>query len=144
MHQLRSEGGANVILDIMGAKYLDRNVDALATDGRLVIIGMQGGVMAELNIGKLLIAARAAAVTVVHCLVQRRPDGRGSNTNARLFAAGKSFTVDLTPGSAGASLIPELGPADTDIVLTRDFRPLLQNVTPETFVSSEESTRIKA
>jgi len=46
--------GADVILDIMGAAYLDRNIDALATDGRLVIIGMQGGLMAELNIGKLL------------------------------------------------------------------------------------------
>ena len=46
--------GANVILDIMGAAYLDRNVDALAPDGRLVIIGMQGGVKGELNIGKLL------------------------------------------------------------------------------------------
>ena len=50
----RTEGGADVILDIMGAAYLDRNVDALATDGRLVIIGMQGGVKAELNLGKLL------------------------------------------------------------------------------------------
>lgn len=46
--------GADVILDIMGAAYLDRNVDALASDGRLVIIGMQGGVKAELNISKLM------------------------------------------------------------------------------------------
>ena len=46
--------GANVILDNMGAKYLDRNVSALARDGRLVIIGMQGGATAELEIGKLL------------------------------------------------------------------------------------------
>ena len=47
-------GGADVILDIMGAKYLDRNVTALADSGRLVIIGMQGGASAELNIGALL------------------------------------------------------------------------------------------
>lgn len=46
--------GADVILDIIGAKYLDRNIDALAKDGHLVIIGMQGGVKGELNIGKLL------------------------------------------------------------------------------------------
>ncbi|MCV7380652.1 isochorismatase [Mycobacterium alsense] len=71
------------------------------------------------NIAGLLDAARAAGVAVVHCLVQRRADGRGSNTNARLFAAGNSFPVDLTPGSAGASLLPELGPLDTDLVLTR-------------------------
>ncbi|MYW97143.1 NAD(P)H-quinone oxidoreductase [Amycolatopsis rubida] len=52
---LRAETkGADVILDNMGAKYLDRNVDALAADGRLVIIGMQGGIKGELNIGKLL------------------------------------------------------------------------------------------
>jgi putative PIG3 family NAD(P)H quinone oxidoreductase len=46
--------GADVIFDIMGASYLDRNIDALATDGRLVIIGMQGGIKGELNIAKLL------------------------------------------------------------------------------------------
>lgn len=47
-------GGANVILDNMGASYLGRNVDALQPDGRLVIIGMQGGVQGELNVGALL------------------------------------------------------------------------------------------
>jgi NADPH:quinone reductase-like Zn-dependent oxidoreductase len=46
--------GADVILDIVGAAYLARNVDALAADGRLAIIGMQGGVKAELNIGMLM------------------------------------------------------------------------------------------
>lgn len=46
--------GADVILDIMGAKYLPLNVDAMAPDGRTVIIGMQGGVKGELNIGALL------------------------------------------------------------------------------------------
>ncbi|WP_053413145.1 NAD(P)H-quinone oxidoreductase [Corynebacterium lactis] len=51
---LTSHGGADVILDIMGAKYLDRNVKALAKDGHIVIIGMQGGVKGELNIGRLL------------------------------------------------------------------------------------------
>ncbi|MEU8487264.1 NAD(P)H-quinone oxidoreductase [Streptomyces sp. NPDC048641] len=46
--------GADVILDNMGAKYLDRNVQALATNGRLAIIGMQGGIQGELNIAMLL------------------------------------------------------------------------------------------
>ncbi|MDN6481141.1 MAG: NAD(P)H-quinone oxidoreductase [Acidipropionibacterium jensenii] len=46
--------GADVILDVMGAAYLGHNVDSLATGGRLVIIGMQGGTRGELNIGKLL------------------------------------------------------------------------------------------
>ena len=48
------EKGADVILDIMGASYLDRNLQALNADGRLVIIGMQGGVNAELSIGTLI------------------------------------------------------------------------------------------
>jgi putative PIG3 family NAD(P)H quinone oxidoreductase len=53
--------GADVILDNMGASYLDRNISALATEGRLVIIGLQGGVKGELNIGKLL-AKRGAVI----------------------------------------------------------------------------------
>jgi putative PIG3 family NAD(P)H quinone oxidoreductase len=51
--------GVDVILDNMGASYLDKNISALAMDGRLVNIGMQGGVKAELNIGKLM-AKRAS------------------------------------------------------------------------------------
>lgn len=46
--------GADVILDIIGAAYLDRNLDALASDGQLVVIGLQGGVKGELNLGKLI------------------------------------------------------------------------------------------
>lgn len=54
-------GGADVILDNMGAAYLGRNVDALATGGRLVVIGMQGGTKGELHLGKLI--AKRASVT---------------------------------------------------------------------------------
>ncbi|MGW1714138.1 NAD(P)H-quinone oxidoreductase [Streptomyces sp. NPDC002156] len=55
--------GADVILDNMGAKYLDRNVRALAVNGRLAIIGMQGGIKAELNIGALLTKRAAISAT---------------------------------------------------------------------------------
>lgn len=48
------ESGADVILDNMGASYLGRNVDALAIEGRLVVIGLQGGAKGELDISKLL------------------------------------------------------------------------------------------
>jgi putative PIG3 family NAD(P)H quinone oxidoreductase len=51
---VKADGGADVILDNMGASYLGRNVDALATEGRLVIIGMQGGSKGELDINGLL------------------------------------------------------------------------------------------
>lgn len=46
--------GADLILDNMGAKYLERNVNALAMDGTLITIGMQGGLAGELNFGALL------------------------------------------------------------------------------------------
>lgn len=71
------------------------------------------------NIVDLVSAARTAGVVVVHCLIQRRPDGRGSSTNARLFQAGKSFPVDLTPGTPGASVLPELDGDPGDLILTR-------------------------
>jgi putative PIG3 family NAD(P)H quinone oxidoreductase len=57
--------GADVILDNMGASYLGRNVDALATEGRLVIIGMQGGSKGELDIGKLLRKRGAVIATTL-------------------------------------------------------------------------------
>ncbi|MFC4034230.1 NAD(P)H-quinone oxidoreductase [Streptomyces polygonati] len=55
--------GADVILDVVGAKYLARNVEALAVNGRLVVIGMQGGAKAELNLSKLMAKRAAIAAT---------------------------------------------------------------------------------
>ncbi len=57
--------GADVILDNMGASYLGRNVEALATEGRLVIIGMQGGTKGELDIGVLLRKRGAVVATAL-------------------------------------------------------------------------------
>jgi putative PIG3 family NAD(P)H quinone oxidoreductase len=80
VERLRDEtdgAGADVILDIMGAAYLDRNVDALAQDGRVVIIGMQGGIKGELNIGKLL-GKRAGVIATA--LRSRPVSGPGSKS----------------------------------------------------------------
>ena len=95
------------------------------------------------NIVRLLPAARAAGVRVVHCLVQRRPDGLGSNHNAKIFAIGRG-DVDIAPGTAGAALLPELGPEPTDLVLSRwhgvgpmggtDLDALLRNLGVSTIV----------
>jgi putative PIG3 family NAD(P)H quinone oxidoreductase len=52
---------ADVVLDIIGGPYLERNVKALKTGGRLVVIGLQGGRRAELDLGVLL-AKRAVVV----------------------------------------------------------------------------------
>jgi putative PIG3 family NAD(P)H quinone oxidoreductase len=62
-------GGADLILDNMGAAYLARNVEALAVGGRLVVIGLQGGRVGELNLG-LLMAKRA---TVTSASLRARP-----------------------------------------------------------------------
>ncbi|MFV2102307.1 NAD(P)H-quinone oxidoreductase [Micromonospora sp. LOL_024] len=57
--------GADVVLDIMGASYLGRNVAALATGGRLVVIGMQGGRKGELDLGALLAKRGSVAATAL-------------------------------------------------------------------------------
>jgi len=59
----RAVGGADVVLDIMGAKYLPRNVAALARGGRIVVIGMQGGMKGELDLGTLLSKQGSVAAT---------------------------------------------------------------------------------
>ncbi|HET7325966.1 MAG TPA: NAD(P)H-quinone oxidoreductase [Nocardioidaceae bacterium] len=69
--RLETDGGVNVILDNMGAKYLERNIKALATSGRLVTIGLQGGRKGELDMGALL--TKRAAVTATS--LRGRPDG---------------------------------------------------------------------
>lgn len=64
--------GADVILDNMGAKYLARNVDALAVGGRLVVIGLQGGTTAELNLNTLL--RKRAAVIATSLRARPQPE----------------------------------------------------------------------
>jgi putative PIG3 family NAD(P)H quinone oxidoreductase len=71
--------GADVVLDNMGAKYLARNVEVLAPGGRLVVIGMQGGTKAELDLGALL-RKRAA----VHATSLR---GRPAQEKASIVAS---------------------------------------------------------
>jgi nicotinamidase-related amidase len=70
-------------------------------------------------IAALADAARAAGVPVVHCVAWRRADGRGSNENARLFKAFAKNGLDISPGSKSAEVVPEIGPADGDLVLGR-------------------------
>ncbi len=93
--------GADVILDIMGASYLDRNIDALATGGRLVIIGMQGGAKAELNVGKLL--AKRGSVTAT-ALRSRPVTGRGGKSEIVAHV-----TADVWPLVADGLVRPVIG-----------------------------------
>ncbi len=61
--QATGGAGADVILDIMGAKYLEANVGCLATDGRLVVIGLQGGRKGTLDLNRLLIKRATVTAT---------------------------------------------------------------------------------
>ncbi len=103
------------------------------------------------NIERLLPVARAAGVHVVHCLVQRRPDGLGSNHNAPIFTMGTK-QIDIGPGSEGAALLPEFGPAADDVVLRRwhgvgpmggtDLDAVLRNLGVTTIVAVGVSVNI--
>jgi NADPH2:quinone reductase len=68
--------GADVILDIMGAAYLDRNLDALASDGQLIVIGLQGGVKGELNLGKLVSKRARVIGTALRSRPVSGPNGK--------------------------------------------------------------------
>lgn len=73
--------GANVVLDMVGGGYLKRNLDALALEGRLSIIGTQGGRTAELDIGQLMMKrARIIGST----MRARTPDQKGAVAQALL------------------------------------------------------------
>lgn len=84
--------GADVILDIMGASYLGRNVDALAADGRLAIIGMQGGRKAELNLGALM----AKRGSVISATLRARP----AEQKAAIVAAVRAHVWPLISNGA--------------------------------------------
>ncbi|WIM86534.1 NAD(P)H-quinone oxidoreductase [Candidatus Mycobacterium wuenschmannii] len=93
--------GADVIFDIMGAAYLDRNIDALATGGRLVIIGMQGGVKGELNIGKLM----GKRAHVIGTTLRARPTN-GPGSKSEVVAA---VTESVWPMIADGRVRPVIG-----------------------------------
>src|ERR1700733_13800895 len=93
--------GADVIFDIMGASYLDRNIDALASDGQLVIIGMQGGVMGELNLGKLL----SKRARVIGTTLRGRPVS-GPSSKGEIVAA---VTTSVWPMISDGKIRPMIG-----------------------------------
>lgn len=96
------------------------------------------------EIAHLVAEAHDHGVQVVHCLAARRPDGRGSNTNAKLFMAVRKSPVELRPGSPEANLVPEIPTSDDDLTTTRlhglgpvagtDLDALLRNLGVTTIV----------
>ena len=70
-------------------------------------------------VAELVRVARDSGVQVVHCLAERRPDGRGANTNARLFQYMAKSDHALIRDTDAARLVPEIPLDDRDIVLSR-------------------------
>lgn len=87
--------GVDVVLDNMGAKYLTRNLDALALDGRLVIIGLQGGSKAEINLGAMLPRRLSLHATTLR--------GRPADQKARVVAGTRS---EVWPAIADGRIRP--------------------------------------
>jgi putative PIG3 family NAD(P)H quinone oxidoreductase len=102
---LTGVGGADVILDNMGAAYLGRNVQALAPEGRLVVIGMQGGTRAELDIAALL-TKRAA---VIATSLRARPSAQKASICAAVVEHVWPLVAD---GKVGAVVTTEFALAD--------------------------------
>lgn len=63
--RMRAEGGADLVLDIMGGSYLGANLRSLTTGGRLVIIGLMGGRTAELDLGRMLVKRLSVQATTL-------------------------------------------------------------------------------
>lgn len=96
------------------------------------------------NGAALCAAARSVGVPVVHCVAGRRADDRGSNRNARLFAAMLRSPVELRLGTPATDVVPEFGVTPDDLVLSRihglnpmsgtDLDPILRNLGVTTVV----------
>ena len=99
--------GADVILDNMGAKYLGRNVETLATEGRLVVIGMQGGSKGELDLGVLLRKRGAVIATSLR--------GRPAEEKARICASVVEHVWPLVADGSVKPVIDRTMPLD-DVV----------------------------
>ena len=113
---------------------LDLRVLVDAAHTALVTQECQRGVMGDLSqlpdlaaeaqralpqMAALVHAARAAHVPVIHCTAERRADGQGANSNARIFQYMAKAPVKLVPGSDAAQIVPEFAVQESDLVLAR-------------------------
>jgi putative PIG3 family NAD(P)H quinone oxidoreductase len=86
--------GVDVVLDSIGAKYLESNLAALAVGGRLVLIGLMGGAKAEISLGALL----ARRLQVIGSTLRARPDTEKAELVSAFVAR---FGPDLEAGRIG-------------------------------------------
>lgn len=107
---------------------------------------------ALVRIAQLVDAAHAAGVQVLHAVAERRPDGRGSNRNARLFRAAERLPVQQLTGSAAVRITDPIPVSDDDLVVRRlhglsplagtDVDPLLRNIGARTLVITGVSANV--
>ena len=93
--ELTDGSGADVVLDILGASYLGKNVDVVATDGRIVVIGMQGGTHAEIDLGVMM----RRRVSLISTALRARPAAQ----KAAIVAA---FVAGVVPKLASGVVRP--------------------------------------
>ncbi|MFF8606451.1 cysteine hydrolase [Streptomyces sp. NPDC015346] len=104
------------------------------------------------NVARLVAAAHEADVQVLHAVAERRPDGRGANSNARLFRAAARLPVQQHSGSAAVRIAAPIEVAGQDLVVRRlhglsplagtDVDPLLRNLGCRTLVVTGVSANI--
>jgi putative PIG3 family NAD(P)H quinone oxidoreductase len=94
--------GADVVLDVIGAKYLARNIDVLAPGGRLVVIGLQGGRRAELDLSALMVKHAA----LIAALLRSRTD----EEKATIVAAVREYVWPLIESGAVKPVIDRVLP----------------------------------
>jgi putative PIG3 family NAD(P)H quinone oxidoreductase len=91
--ELTDGRGADVVLDIMGASYLGRNIEAVALDGRVVVIGMQGGTHADIDLGAMM----RRRISLISTALRSRPA-------AQKAAIVATFAADVLPALAAGRM----------------------------------------
>ncbi|MFJ3673196.1 cysteine hydrolase [Streptomyces sp. NPDC090106] len=104
------------------------------------------------NVARLVDAAHASGVQVIHAIAERRPDGRGANHNARLFHAAERLPVQQLTGTAAVRVAPPIEVTEEDFVVRRlhglspihgtDVDALLRNLGCRTLVIAGVSANV--
>jgi len=104
------------------------------------------------NVARLVAAAHAAGIQVIHAVAERRPDGRGANRNARLFRAAARLPVQQLTGTPAVRVAPPIEVAEQDLVVRRlhglspiqgtDVDALLRNLGCRTLVVAGVSANV--
>jgi NADPH:quinone reductase len=95
--QFTNGKGVDVILDLVGAKYFEANLQSLAMKGRLILVGLTSGAKAEFNLG----IALAKRLTIIGTTLRARSDVEKAVATA-------NFAKDVLPLIASGKIVPNL------------------------------------